>query len=317
MLKSICTAEDLITKYDEKKLGFLNIALRKSKEAKYYINLSNALRAETLSAPNAIDLLKNDNLLIALCEAAGVSSKARAFLETKALKEIVGNFFEEHILPLGNSYSEELVSRYLLTLGDSLGGRMRNIVGRLASEKLTETIISSIIIRSYKFKYLDKTSKVWIDGSNFSTDVSASVKGISWASDNGNRTLLYDKTVPLVRKNIDLVLLNTNLTKLNTNKIKEILKSYSNYLAFGELKGGIDPAGADEHWKTACTSLNRIRDAFNQQNHDIKTFFIGAAIENSMAIEMYKEVQSKNLSKCANLTKPNQLAEICNWLIGV
>ena len=28
------------------------------------------------------------------------------------------------------------------------------------------------------------------------------------------------------------------------------------YLACGELKGGIDPAGADEHWKTAGKALS-------------------------------------------------------------
>ena len=31
---------------------------------------------------------------------------------------------------------------------------------------------------------------------------------------------------------------------------------------FGELKGGIDPAGADEHWKTGNSALVRIRKAF-------------------------------------------------------
>jgi len=30
----------------------------------------------------------------------------------------------------------------------------------------------------------------------------------------------------------------------------------------GELKGGIDPAGADEHWKTANKALDKMRKPF-------------------------------------------------------
>jgi len=29
----------------------------------------------------------------------------------------------------------------------------------------------------------------------------------------------------------------------------------------GEIKGGADPAGSDEHWKTATQALNRILEA--------------------------------------------------------
>jgi type II restriction enzyme len=46
------------------------------------------------------------------------------------------------------------------------------------------------------------------------------------------------------------------------NLTREIIKIPSAYIALGELKGGIDPAGADEHWKTARTALNRIHEAF-------------------------------------------------------
>jgi hypothetical protein len=39
---------------------------------------------------------------------------------------------------------------------------------------------------------------------------------------------------------------------------------------FGELKGGIDHSGADEHWKTAYTEINRVKSAFKNINPDIK-----------------------------------------------
>ncbi len=88
-----------------------------------------------------------------------------------------------------------------------------------------------------------------------------------------------------------------------------------NYIALGELKGGIDPAGADEHWKTANSALNRIRKSFSEKKLNPKTFFIGAAIENSMAYEIFKQLQNGTMNNAANLTNDDQLTEICNWII--
>ncbi len=85
----------------------------------------------------------------------------------------------------------------------------------------------------------------------------------------------------------------------------------------GELKGGIDPAGADEHWETANTALTRIRNAFAELDKNIHTIFIGAAIESAMAREIFTQCESKKLSNCANLTKPKQLAEICSWFVNL
>ncbi|MFM6407785.1 MAG: AvaI/BsoBI family type II restriction endonuclease, partial [Microcystis sp.] len=65
------------------------------------------------------------------------------------------------------------------------------------------------------------------------------------------------------------------------------------YIALGELKGGIDPAGADEHWKTARTALQRIDDAFRKISKHPYTFFIGAAIETKMAREIYRQLETK------------------------
>ena len=84
---------------------------------------------------------------------------------------------------------------------------------------------------------------------------------------------------------------------------------------FGELKGGIDPAGADEHWKTGNTALERIRSAFAAYN--IKTSFIAASIETKMADEIFAQLQTKTLGKAANITIDNQLTEYCQWLISL
>jgi type II restriction enzyme len=64
------------------------------------------------------------------------------------------------------------------------------------------------------------------------------------------------------------------------------------YVALGELKGGIDPAGADEHWKTARSALDRIKKAFEKVGQQPRRFFIGAAIEKEMAIEIWHDLEA-------------------------
>lgn len=101
---------------------------------------------------------------------------------------------------------------------------------------------------------------------------------------------------------------------------QEISVSYKNpalYVALGELKGGIDPAGADEHWKTASTSLSRIRDVFTSRGLSPKLFFVGAAIENSMSEEIWNQLENSTLGNAANLTDANQVASLCRWLCNL
>jgi hypothetical protein len=88
-------------------------------------------------------------------------------------------------------------------------------------------------------------------------------------------------------------------------------------IALGELKGGIDPAGADEHWKTAQAALNRIRQAFADVGYSPLTFFVGAAIERRMAGEIWDQLESGTLSNAANLNEENQVAAISRWLCSL
>ncbi len=90
--------------------------------------------------------------------------------------------------------------------------------------------------------------------------------------------------------------------------------SPTTYIALGELKGGIDPAGADEHWKTAGTALRRIRSAFAERKLKPHTFFIGAAVEARMAKEIWDMLKQGDLENAANLTKEDHMASITRWL---
>ena len=96
------------------------------------------------------------------------------------------------------------------------------------------------------------------------------------------------------------------------------LEMPENYLACGELKGGVDPAGADEHWKTAQSAFDRIRDRFAQKNLKAPAlFFVGAAIETTMAGQIFARLQDGRLTHAANLTVPQQVADLANWLVSL
>jgi type II restriction enzyme len=119
-----------------------------------------------------------------------------------------------------------------------------------------------------------------------------------------------------VKKNVDLSILNGTIDELKS-KTNSIIYNNKKYIALGELKGGLDPAGADEHWKTANSALNRIKNSFVKLKIKPKTFFIGAAIENNMAKEIYKQLKNGLLNNAANLTNDVQLTAICNWIVNL
>ena len=81
-----------------------------------------------------------------------------------------------------------------------------------------------------------------------------------------------------------------------------------------ELKGGVDPAGADEHWKTTRSALARIRTAFAESEAHPPLFFIGAAIVRTMAGELWRGLENNTFANAANLTDDGQLAAVAQWI---
>lgn len=307
------SSDDLVTTYEAIRAGFVALALEKNRKATPYVAEARALQAAASLAKTPADLLKIKGIESGLLTAAGLSDKALNHLSPEDRREAIKGLIKNFLKPAGGEFVEELTYRFLLTRGDALGGSMRNIGGALAQRKLTRAIISTLAIAGIGYQWQHSKSRKWIDMTDDDADIELSLRGLSWKNGTGNRTLIYNLTVPLVKNNVDLCLFSLPPDEVEASKYK-IPKTY---VALGELKGGIDPAGADEHWKTARTALERIGKAFSNAGAKPHTFFIGAAIEKKMSREIWGQVESGVLSNAANLTDENQVVSISKWLCSL
>jgi len=249
----------------------------------------------------------------ALLTAAGVSDKAASHLEEADKREAIAGLIANFLEPAGEAFVEELVYRFLLTRGDTLGGSMRNLGGVMAQRKFTRSVIAHLKNAGKSYRWLHSGTGDWADAPSDETGIDIHLRGLSWKTGKAARTLHYNVTVPVSRSHVDLCVLNCAAAALN----QQLLKSPASFLALGELKGGIDPGGADEHWKTARTALSRIHEAFARNQLRPHTFFVGAAIEPKMATEIWSFLESGIIENAANLTNETHVASLTRWLCSL
>lgn len=312
-LQHLASAADLETTYEAVRAGFVALALEKNRRATPFVAEARALKEAASRARTPHDLLRIESIQPGLLTAAGVSDKARNHLRDSDKREAVLGLINNFLERAGANFVEELVFRFLLTRGDALGGSMRNVGGFIAQCKLTRAIIAHLKLAGKTGQWLHSDATHWAALPEDDTDIELHLKGLAWEVRGNPRSLRYNLTVPLFRNNVDICLFNASPDALT----RETCKTPAAYLALGELKGGIDPAGADEHWKTATSSLGRIRAAFAAQGLQPKTFFIGAAIEAKMAGEIWAMLQSYALTNAANLTRDQQIASLSRWLCSL
>jgi hypothetical protein len=71
-----------------------------------------------------------------------------------------------------------------------------------------------------------------------------------------------------------------------------------------ELKGGADPAGSDEHWKTATQALNRVINASKKTGRPVPLLsFIATILVERVAIEAQQWISTGRMKTVYNLTK--------------
>jgi len=250
------------------------------------------------------------DLYPSLLSASGLSVKSLNYLNDEDQKLAIKGLIDEFLAPAGKAYADELVYRYLLTKGDALGGQARNLTGVLGERKFLRALLSVLNVYQMSYHWMDNDSYIWHQKPKNDSDLEKKIKALAWSNDNGIRTLVLNVNVPIVKKNIDISLLNGehNALIIKGKGSKESLhRDNSKYIALGELKGGIDP--------TANTALMRIRDSFRKLKAQPDMFFVGAAIESSMAAEIFELLKKSTLANAANLTIDEQLTSICDWLI--
>jgi type II restriction enzyme len=224
--------------------------------------------------------------------------KMRVYLEEKLMD------YKNHI-----SCFEDLITSYNETRAGFIFIALEK--NRIAAPFINEA--RALRLANIDFYFLLNGINQWISSKTMTDDLEAeNAKGLSWEYPaRGARTLYFNITVSTIKNNIDIILLNKACTKNS----KEIIENSENYIALGELKGGIDPAGADEHWKTAKTALDRIKNSFAQHSFYPAIFFISAAIEHKMASEIYTNLETGYINNAANLTKPDHITSLVAWLL--
>lgn len=317
MNRYITSLEDLITTHEQTRAGFLAIALEKNIVGDPYVKQALAFKSMVSHTKGPDDFLTMPSIRPFMLTAAGLSEKSLQHLNnddhTMVIKELINKFLK----PAGSEYIDETIYRFLLTKGDAVGGTMRNRIGTMGQEKLVRCILSCMNVRGISYEWVNSTNSTfrWLAKRSDDTGVEKALKALHWTNAHGSRVLGFNMTNSIVTKNIDICLYNTDKTGYEQGKIAK--NHPEKALMLGELKGGIDPAGADEHWKTANTALERIRTKYADKGLQIQTSFVGAAIERAMAGEIYTQLVNGTMTNGANLTNTNQLVEYCNWLLDI
>jgi type II restriction enzyme len=306
---------ELVTPYEETRAGFLKLALEKNRLATPHVEAAKTLQALASRAKEPIDLLTIQEVRSSLLAAAGFSDKAREHVPEALQLETIELFIDKFLLPSGPSFVDELVYRFLLTRGDTLGGQMRNLGGQLAQQQFTRKLISIFDIQGFEFLWFHRGIKKWVEGQAKDTTIELQANGLQWKTAQGSRALMFNAKPAVLGKNVDLCLLDVAQVSDKQTRAMIMAQASDSYIALGELKGGIDPAGADEHWKTANSAFGRIREAFGEVGKQPLLFLVAAAIEAAMAQEIYAQLDSGLLAYAANLTDQEQVVDLCNWLV--
>ena len=234
-------AGDLITGDEATRAGFLLLAIERNRLSTPLVAQARALKVAATNAGTIDQCVKDASMRPALLAAAGVSDKAIKHFTDADKDTAIKDWVENYMAPAGTNYIDEFVFRFLITKGDAIGGEMRNTRGQLAQRKLIRALAAALDIMGVHYFWLGRRN-AWHAADSNEPDFEMIAKGLSWTWEGKNRTLLLNKQMLTVRKNIDICLLNCE-----KEQARLAVKNPEAFLALGELKGGADPAGADEH----------------------------------------------------------------------
>lgn len=206
-------------------------------------------------------------------------------------------------------------------IGASLDGGWRNEVGRLAYV----AVLSPLILYLHRLQKVDTITyrlkgRITLDVDSENETGKLYVTALQGRDEQVVMDLLAQlEEERIVYRQIDLtngnrVLLNRQLYwhhsetaerfRIGPDLITETAQA--SYPWAAELKGGADPAGSDEHWKTATQAFNRIIKASNQTKQPVpKLVFMATIIVDRVAQEAALWLHQGKLAQVYNLTKIN------------
>ena len=219
------------------------------------------------------------------------------------------------------------IAMLMANMGDSLGGISRNEVGRTAMMRLLNPLVTHLHRQNYLHEIV----------CSFKGDLSAASeatrqskrKRIAMDSAIDMNALLTEFEHRRVKYH-ELVIRNGNRLLVDRQRnwtdkagtayrIGPDLYSTSETLDFvwaAEVKGGADPAGSDEHWKTATQALNRILDACQATDRVQPALsFIATIFVERVAREAQAWIDEGKLTAAYNLTRmlhePQEMERFC------
>lgn len=189
-LQHLQTANDLVTPYAAVRAGFVSLALEKNRRATPFVAQARALKVAAAQAKSPSALATIEGIQSALLTAAGVSDKAANHLQAQDKADAIQGLIQNFLEPAGDNFVEELVYRFLLTRGDTLGGSMRNVGGVLAQRKLTRALIATLKLAGQSYQWLHSVNNAWADMPDTDADIELYLRGLSWQKGNQARTNL-------------------------------------------------------------------------------------------------------------------------------
>ncbi len=215
--------------------------------------------------------------------------------------------------------SRRHIEMVLANLGESIGGSWRNEVGRLAYAEVIGILLRHLHEKgylaaiTYDLKGLlsgdtDEDEERTVSQDNLLADGPDFLRDLQTIEAN---RVVYKR---IALRNTNDLLLNRQIEWIDRegkpNKIAPDLSAFlpDNTLTWsGELKGGADPAGSDEHWKTATRAFDRILDATEKTGRPKpKLSFIATILVDRVAREAALWIQDGKLTSVYNLA---QIAE--------
>lgn len=211
----------------------------------------------------------------------------------------------------------------LSNIGDGLGGVSRNEVGRVASTQIMRYLLTDLhsIRQVHSVRYFLKGS---LDSLEEGEEEQQEDVGELIFTDEMNLSNVLDnleryrvKYKEMTLNNGYSLLLDRQLiwrdVEVNEYKFGTDLHSRTDAIDMiwaGEIKGGADPAGSDEHWKTATKALQRIIDASRDTGRNQPQLsFLATILVDRVAFDAQQWINEGKLTSVYNLTRISENAD--------